>query len=87
MLDTPLPPKNASPGQISEIIRLLKEAPDAENVRVLIARQLAAGVNNLDSEEVFYWAVIHYGVAGGAVEPEVRDVLIRAMDQAVGVKA
>lgn len=79
MLDTKFIVENTPRSPISAIIDLLKEAPDAENVRVLIARSLAEGVNNLDSEEVFYWAVIHHGVAGGQIDPEVRLELMNAL--------
>jgi hypothetical protein len=79
MLDKSFPADNTPRNPISEIVKLLKDAPDAENVRVLIARHLAAGVNNRDSEEVFYWAVVHNGVAGGSVDPEVRLALMNAL--------
>jgi len=79
MLDKTFSPENTPRSSISEIVKLLKDAPDVENIRVLIARHLAAGVNNRDSEEVFYWAVVHHGVVGGAVDPEVRLELMNAL--------
>ena len=79
MLDKTFSPENTPRSPISEIVKLLKDAPDAENVRVLIARHLAAGVNNRDCEEVFYWAVVHQGVVGGAVDPEVRLELMNVL--------
>jgi len=79
MLDKTFSPDNTPRSPISEIVKLLKDAPDAENVRVLIARHLAAGVNSRDSEEVFYWAVVHHGVAGGSLDPEVRSELMNAL--------
>lgn len=79
MLDKTFSAANTPRSPISKIIKLLKDAPDAENVRVLIARHLAAGVNDRDSEEVFYWAVIHHGVAGGHIDPDVRLELMNAL--------
>jgi len=79
MLDKTFSAANTPRSPISKIIKLLKDAPDAENVRVLIARHLAAGVNNRDSEQVFYWAAIHHGVAGGHIDPEVRLELMNAL--------
>jgi len=79
MLDKILPRENTPRSPISAIIALLKDAPDAANVRVLIARHLATAVHNQDSEEVFYWAIIHHGVAGGSIEPDVQLELTNAL--------
>ena len=79
MLDKTFSAENTPRSPISKIVKLLKDAPDAENVRVLIARHLATAVKNRDSEEVFYWAVIHHGVAGGHIDPDVRLELMNAL--------
>ena len=79
MLEKILPRENSPRSPISAIIALLKDAPDAENVRVLIARHLATAVHNQDSEEVFYWAVVHHGVAGGSIDPDVQIELTNAL--------
>ena len=79
MLDKTFSPENTPRSPISAIIALLKDAPDTENVRVLIARHLATAVHNRDSEEVFYWAVVHHGVAGGSIDPDVQLELTNAV--------
>lgn len=79
MLNTKIIAENTPRSPISQIVKLLKDAPDAENVRVLIARHLATAVNNRDSEEVFYWAVIHHGVAGGQIDRQVHLELTKAL--------
>lgn len=82
MLEKTFPPENTPRSPIPAMIELLKSAPDQENIRVFMARHLATAVHNRDSEEIFYWAVIHYGVVGGDVDPDVRDVLMETLDQA-----
>jgi len=79
MLDKTFSPEKTPRSPISAIIALLKDAPDTENVRVLIARHLATAVHNQDSEEVFYWAVVHHGVSGGSIDPDVQSELTNAL--------
>lgn len=79
MLDTKLIAENSPRSPIPAMIDLLKGAPDSENVRVLLVRRFATAVYNRDSEEIFYWAVIHHGVFGGRVDRHVHLELLSAM--------
>ncbi|MCA0424323.1 MAG: hypothetical protein LCH61_13555 [Proteobacteria bacterium] len=82
MLDTKFIAENTPRSPMPAMIDLLKGAPDTENVRVLIVRRLATAVHTGDSEEVFYWAIIHHGVFGGKVDGQVHLELLNAMKAA-----
>ena len=81
MFDTNLIAENTPRSPILAMVDLLKQH-DPEGVRLLIARHLASCVHQRDSEEIFYWAVIHHGVFGGSVDQDVHIELIQALSRA-----
>ncbi|MCA0422490.1 MAG: hypothetical protein LCH61_04055 [Proteobacteria bacterium] len=82
MLNKTISTEDTPHSLIPAMIELLKSAPNQVNIRALMEHHLTTAVQNQDSEEVFYWAVIHYGVVGGTVDPALRDVLVELLNRA-----